>query len=142
MEPDWKKDIARNYLLLGCHAYQAVMEIISKEQKDQLNGTDVDARFDLTTGRGFIKPQHGKKIHDPVFGPELWELWENLMRKGGESVGLPSKGFMTARVYRLRRLFRDTSGYFFITQRHPYYAIRLNPERTLQIITEYEHNPT
>ena len=140
MEADKMMDDERKYLLLICHDYQAVPRIISHEEKINLNGDNVDMRLDFTTGKGFIRPPNGRIITNPVFGPEAWALVDDLITRGGEAIRLDSATYMAARIYRLRKLFRDNNGHFFVTQRHPYYAIRLNPERTWQIITELGPN--
>jgi hypothetical protein len=137
MTINWNNRKERQYLLLTCHNYSTEPEVISKEQKSNLNTNKVDVFLDLTKSTGFIKPQKGKRILDPVFGPEVWELLEKLIEIGGECLRLESQNHVAAKIWRLRKIFKDKHQYFFVTQRHPYYAVKLNPQRTWQIIMEY-----
>ena len=141
MEQDLEKTLERKYFLLTCHDYQTVSKIITKEEKSKLKGRNIDVRLDLTTGEGFIRLPNGKEIIKPVIGPEGWDLLKKLFKRGGESVKLRSQGYMAARIYRLRKIFHDTNEYFFVTQRNPFYAVRLNPKRIWQIIVAHEPEP-
>ncbi|MCP4608774.1 MAG: hypothetical protein GY845_08675 [Planctomycetes bacterium] len=138
MEKEWLNEIEKQYLQLTCHNYRSDGNIITKEEKDKLPRSNTDVFLDLTTGEGDIKPEKGKKIIDPAFGPETWDLLEKTFKAGGEFVELDSENYMAARICRLRKIFKDKSQYFFITRRHPEYSIRLNPERSWIIIMTHK----
>jgi hypothetical protein len=116
-------------------------QVVTRQERDRLDPSDVDVHIDETKRTVFIAPysdgngaRNGPR-EASGFGAYVWDFLTELVFAAGERLPLESNASTNTRIRRLRRAFGDskTRQWFFITTSMPYEA-SINTDRSWRII--------
>jgi len=121
---------------------QMTEEVLSRQERDQLDPNNVDVQIDEPRQEIAIKhegdaaPTVYRIANVRGFGVHEWRLLVDIVFLAGDFAPLKSRPDVHQRVARLRRLFRDYKGQqsFVITSTVPDYGIALNPKKVWRFI--------